>query len=164
MIGESHFIYYFHAKRIVYENGYFPEVHFQEKIDLQSISKSDFYREYAWVVLSSGMSEKVVKKVFQRISLVFNNWKNPNYIVRHQKKKYVQALSIFNNRPKISALFEMARRLCRITCSNIINSIQKVGTGYLMKFKFMGPATSLHLAKNLGVNTAKPDRHLVRIA
>ena len=29
---------------------------------------------------------------------------------------------------------------------------------------FMGPATSYHLAKNLGFQVAKPDRHLNRIS
>ena len=28
---------------------------------------------------------------------------------------------------------------------------------------FMGPATSYHLAKNLGLDVVKPDRHLLRI-
>jgi hypothetical protein len=34
----------------------------------------------------------------------------------------------------------------------------------LMEFPFIGPITVWHLAKNLGLNVAKPDRHLVRIS
>ena len=34
---------------------------------------------------------------------------------------------------------------------------------YLQTFPFMGPATSYHLAKNLGMDVVKPDRHLLRI-
>ena len=34
----------------------------------------------------------------------------------------------------------------------------------LIRFPYIGPVTVCHLAKNLGFATAKPDRHLVRIA
>jgi hypothetical protein len=164
MVAESPLIYYFHAKRVVYENGYFSEVYFQEKISLQMLNKSDFYREYAWVVLSSGMSEKVIKRIFENLSLVFNNWKNPVLIIKNRRKIYNRAVQIFNNHTKINALFEMAAYLCKKTCSDVVNLIQTRGAEYLMNFKFLGPATSLHLAKNLGINVAKPDRHLMRIA
>lgn len=35
---------------------------------------------------------------------------------------------------------------------------------YLRTFPYMGPATSYHLAKNLGMDVVKPDRHLIRIS
>jgi len=164
MTTESPLVYYFHAKSFIYERGYFPEVYFQETVALETLNKSDFYREYAWVVLSSGMSEKVIKKIFLNISMIFNNWKNPQYIIQNRRKIKTKALKVFNNRLKISALLEMANYLCQKSCSNIINSIRLIGTNYLMNFKFLGPTTSLHLAKNLGINIAKPDRHLSRMA
>jgi hypothetical protein len=34
----------------------------------------------------------------------------------------------------------------------------------LQAFPFIGPTTSWHLAKNLGLNVAKNDRHLARLA
>jgi hypothetical protein len=34
----------------------------------------------------------------------------------------------------------------------------------LRRLAYVGPVTVWHLAKNLGMNTAKPDRHLERIA
>jgi hypothetical protein len=37
-------------------------------------------------------------------------------------------------------------------------------TSTLRQFPFIGPITVWHLAKNLGFDTIKPDRHLVRIA
>jgi DnaJ-domain-containing protein 1 len=34
----------------------------------------------------------------------------------------------------------------------------------LRTLPFIGPVTQFHLAKNIGLDVAKPDRHLVRIA
>ena len=35
---------------------------------------------------------------------------------------------------------------------------------YIQTLPYMGPATSYHFARNLGIDCAKPDRHLQRIA
>jgi len=157
-------VYYYKAKQYVFEKGYFEEVYFQEKRTLETISKSDFFREYAWVVLSSGMSERVVAKVFPKLTLVFNNWKNPAIIRKNEKLIFKRAIALFNNNGKINALLEMARYLVNKSMSVIINLIQEQGVSFLVKFKFLGPATAFHLAKNLGVDIAKPDRHLIRIS
>ncbi len=34
----------------------------------------------------------------------------------------------------------------------------------MITFPYLGNATVFHLAKNLGINVAKPDRHLLRIS
>jgi endonuclease III len=164
MSVDSLLVYYYTAKHHVFEKGYFSEVYFQEKRTLEAITKSDFFREYAWVVLSSGMSEKVVTKVFPRLSLIFNNWKNPAAIHKNEKAIYKRAIRLFNNKGKITALLEMAKYLVNKSISVIIKLIQEQGVSFLMKFKFLGPATALHLAKNVGLDIAKPDRHLMRIS
>lgn len=157
-------IYYFKAKHHVFESGYFEEVYFQETRSLEVITKSDFYREYAWVVLSSGMSERVIARIFPKLSLIFNNWKNPLLIFKNERKIYKRAITLFNNEGKIRAILGMAKYLVNKSIFVITNLIQVQGVAFLMKFKYLGPATALHLAKNLGVNIAKPDRHLVRIS
>jgi hypothetical protein len=42
--------------------------------------------------------------------------------------------------------------------------ILKDPLGCLIAFPFIGPTTVFHLAKNIGVRVAKPDRHLMRLA
>ncbi len=44
------------------------------------------------------------------------------------------------------------------------NQIEHEGIDFIRTLQFMGPATSYHLAKNIGLDVVKPDRHLVRIA
>lgn len=156
--------YYFNAKLHVYESGYYFESYTQEIADLKDVKKSTFYKEYAWVVLSSGMNEKVVRILFEKITPLFNNWKNPALIIQNQRKIYNRALAILNYPSKVSALIEMAYFLCKKSIAEIVNRMQNDGVTFLRQFKFLGPATSFHLAKNLGVDLAKPDRHLTRIA
>jgi hypothetical protein len=38
------------------------------------------------------------------------------------------------------------------------------GIDYLQTFDFIGPVTAFHLAKNIGLDVVKPDRHLLRLA
>jgi hypothetical protein len=157
-------VYYYNAKHHVFENGYFEEVYFQETRSLSTVTKADFYREYAWVVLSSGISEKVVLSVFPKLTLLFNNWRNPLFIKQNKRRIYKKATAIFNNKGKINAILEMAEYLVNKSINLISKLIEAEGINYLIRFKYLGPATSFHLAKNLGVDIAKPDRHLVRIS
>jgi len=108
-------------------------------------------------VLSSGLSEKVVKIVFDKLTPIFNYWKSPIDIIRNKN-------FIFNNPLKIKAILEMAKYLAKTSYSKIKGAINEQGINFLMSFKFLGPATAYHLAKNLGIDYAKPDRHLTRIA
>ena len=41
---------------------------------------------------------------------------------------------------------------------------QSEGVEFIQTLPFMGPATSYHLAKNIGLDVVKPDRHLLRMA
>jgi len=163
MGNELSIIYYYRAKSHVYEKGFFKEVYSQERRSIDQICKSDFFREYAWVVLSSGLSEKVVLSVFPKLTKIFNNWRNPLKIIDNHTTLFPKALRVFRNKQKISALFEMARYLVDKSISFVTTLIKKHGLNYLMQFKYLGPATSAHLAKNIGFNFAKPDRHLMRI-
>ena len=156
--------YYYNAKQTVYSNGYFFEIYWQEKQNIESINTKNFFTEYSWVVLSSGMKETVIRKKFKEISLIFNNWVSPKFIVANQNSIGKKALKAFNNPLKINALFFMAKYLCSGSIKNEIKCIHAEGVKYLEKFPYLGPATSLHFAKNLGFNVSKPDRHLIRIS
>lgn len=46
----------------------------------------------------------------------------------------------------------------------IVEEIQADPFMALQQFPFIGPVTTFHLAKNLGIRVAKPDRHLSRLA
>jgi hypothetical protein len=58
----------------------------------------------------------------------------------------------------------MARRIEGSGFARFSKDLLERGPTMLQELPYLGPATSLHLAKNLGLDVAKPDRHLVRMA
>jgi hypothetical protein len=42
--------------------------------------------------------------------------------------------------------------------------VRAQGVDFLQTLDFVGPVTKYHLAKNIGLDGVKPDRHLVRLA
>lgn len=156
--------YYYKAKQYVISSGYSEEIDWQEDISNSCLSKTDVLREAAWVILSSGMKEKVIRGLFPKISAAFYHWSSLADIVVNEEKCFSEAMSVFGNKGKIKAIIYFADQLDNMDDAQLKNSIENDPIKYLSRFPYLGPATSLHLAKNLGIDVVKPDRHLVRIA
>ena len=155
---------YSEAKTYVLNSGFHNEVEWQANISFSDMTECDFLRESAWVILNSGMRESVIRKYFPELSLCFFEWESAEKIFESKTFCYEAAIDIFNNDRKISAIIDMSARLCHLTFDKIKESLEKAPIEFLQTFKHIGPITSYHLAKNLGLQIAKPDRHLVRIS
>jgi endonuclease III len=155
---------YFVVKKYVIESGYSNEIDWQNSIEFKEISAQYFLQEYTWVVLSSGMSEKVIAKIFPVINDIFKKWEDLEYIVNHKDIINRKSLSVFNNKSKIRAIIDTSIFIYQNEFSWIMDRIRNENVNYLISFPFIGKATCYHLAKNLGLTFAKPDRHLVRIS
>ncbi len=70
----------------------------------------------------------------------------------------------FGHVAKLSSLVAIAEIVARFTFAEIARRIAEDPIAELMRFPFIGPITSQHLAKNLGYPLAKNDRHLKRLA
>ena len=62
---------YLSAKRMVIDAGFEAEVAWQEDACFMPLTEQRFLSEAAWVVLSSGMKERVVRGVFPAIATAF---------------------------------------------------------------------------------------------
>jgi hypothetical protein len=155
--------FYMDAKLFVVAAGYASEIDWQEQQKMASINESDFLREGAWVILSSGMREAIVRQRFKNISEAFFEWESAEKIVRQEKRCVKGAFRYFRHLPKLRAIVNIAIHLSDYGFDRVIESIKQGGLDYIMRFPYMGPATSCHFAKNLGLPLAKPDRHLLRI-
>src|SRR5205814_249669 len=131
--------------------------------EFASATESTFLREAAWVVLSSGFRESVVRRVFSGVSTAFLDWCDSASIALQIDDCRNAALKSFGNRRKIDAIADIVLRVAKEGIDRIKEKISKCGLSYLQEFPFIGPVTACHLAKNIGLPTAKPDRHLVRI-
>ena len=155
---------YLDVKRHVINKGFAWEIDWQENQCLKSLNESEFYHEAAWVILSSGMSVRSVTSVFDKISNSFLNWKNSEKIVKQGDNCVKQALEHFNHRGKINAILSIIKHVNDIGFEVFKLKLIDNGIEYIQQFSYFGPATSLHLVKNIGMNVVKPDSHLVRLA
>lgn len=155
---------YMTAKETVIEQGYADEIDWQDCLKFNDIAESDFLRESAWVILSAGMNERVIRNKFPAISSAFRDWESAAIIVRNRSRCRQVALAVFRNIKKVDAILETARILAKRGFPTVKADILEHGVDSIRQFPYMGPATSFHLAKNLGLPLVKPDRHLIRVA
>lgn len=128
------------------KRGYEDEIDWSE--NLQPCSDSEvFCQEYIWVVLNSGMKNQIARKIYERIKTALSQSRPISSVFKHKGK----AEAILNMTLVKDELFTMYQ-----------GAEDKLI--FLESLSYIGEVTKYHLAKNLGVDTAKPDRHLVRIA
>jgi hypothetical protein len=155
---------YFFIKEYVIEEGYSFEIDYASDLNFNNLTESLFLEETAWVILSSGMSFKIISDKFHLVSEAFYNWESANKIYENAHDCKNNSLKIFNNQQKIDAIITVSSIVKSEGFRNIKTRIGKNGVDYLTRFPFIGPVTKFHLAKNIGINVTKPDRHLVRIS
>ncbi len=152
------------SRQFVIDCGYSDEIEWQRNLKFESLTESIFLSESAWVILNSGMRESVVRGKFKELSEVFFNWESAERIHKNIEPCRVKALGIFNHKGKISAILSISRIVSDGGFESIKNKIEIRRIDFLVTLPFIGPITSYHLAKNIGMDVVKPDRHLVRIA
>jgi hypothetical protein len=155
---------YLYIKDFVIDKGYRDEIVWQSSISLGNLDESSFLKEIAWVILSSGMRESVIRRIFGDISRCFFYWKSSKEIVDYKDQCFSLAIKYFNNRPKILAIINAAEKLENVDFNCFKRELYCNPMEVLREFRYIGPVTVYHLAKNIGLQYAKPDRHLVRIS
>ena len=152
------------ASEYVAKAGLADEIRWQRASTLQAFTESEFLRESAWVILCSGFRESIVRRMFDQFSLCFCDWESASSIARNSTVCKRSAAVIFGNRKKLDAIAAVShaittvgfRRFKRLVLLNPISQLQTLS--------YIGPVTAWHLAKNLGMDVAKPDRHLLRVS
>ncbi len=155
---------YFFAKQYVIRKGYGKEIDWQNEIDFNEINESTFLQEAAWVILASGMNDKVIRNKFPLIKRVMHDFTSGETIRNDKSTCYRKAIRIFNHPGKINAILYLADYVAIHSYSQVKMSIQSGDVNFIQTFPYLGKATSYHLAKNIGLNVAKPDRHLLRVS
>lgn len=155
--------FYDRAKREVINLGYLDEIQWQAGQEPETITESYFLREAAWVVYCSGFRESVVRRHFDFISLCFCDWSSADEIVEKGEQCICAAMHAIRNRRKHDAVVEIARRVSAWRFDTYKDRFTSSPIAVLQELPFIGPVTAFHLAKNLGFDVAKPDRHLLRL-
>ena len=137
---------YLNLKKLIALRGYDKEITWSQ--NLRPCTDSwNFFREFMWVVLNSGMKNQVAEKIHYRIWEALADGKPIS--------------SAFNHKGKVDAINTVmeSHELYFNSYSLAVDKIE-----YLKTLPYIGDITKYHLAKNLGHDCCKPDRHLERIA
>jgi len=151
------------AVGLVSKEGFEWERTWQRGADPLVFNESDLLREAAWVILSSGFREAIVRRLFGHISLCFCDWESAREITHRKTECISSALDVFGNERKILAIADMAEEIDRMGFARVRSEITVSPYDRLRQFSMIGETTAYHLAKNLGFPFAKNDRHLKRL-
>ncbi|MFM2280953.1 MAG: hypothetical protein RLZZ444_3184 [Pseudomonadota bacterium] len=108
---------------------------------------SQFASEAIYVIINSGLSNKVALPIFQRCMLALRQGNSATTVFGHPGKAaaidwiWKRRRSLFRKHHEAEDLIAFCETL-----------------------PWLGPITKFHLAKNLGADVAKPDVHLIRLA
>lgn len=138
--------HYMQLKLDLISEGYGGELEWIENIQ-PCIDADDFAHEATWVILNSGMREQMARQIWNKIKNAWLSGKPTSSAFGHKGK--VAAIDfIHKNRQDILNQYECSPEPLE----------------FLESLPFIGKITKYHLAKNLGIDCVKPDRHLVRLA
>jgi len=140
------------------------ELSWQATRELRHITESDLLRESAWVILCSGFREAIVRRYFPYLSICFCEWESAAAICHNATVCRETAMSCFKNIRKIDAIVKTAFLVHEVGFETFRDQIIHDPVSALRRLPYIGDVTGFHLAKNLGAEVAKPDRHLVRCA
>ncbi len=138
--------FYGKAKTFVLSSGFGREVDWQRSVRFTDCTEERFFWEYVWVVLSAGMKNQIARKIHERFKRNFPDFTIIGHI---GKRKAIQ--QIWREYPQHFARLQLHR--------TVLSEVLEI----LDALPWIGPITKYHLAKNLGFQVAKPDRHLLRI-
>jgi hypothetical protein len=136
--------FYQQAKALCIESGYQGEIDLVEKRKLEDQTADDFGRQFMYVILNSGMNNKIAEGMY-----------------RAAIKHGIKAIGHPGKRAAIER--GLARRrewFDELKSKKTLNG----QLDFLESLPWIGPITKYHLARNLGIDVAKPDRHMVRVA
>ncbi len=150
------------AKRQVVTAGFYAEIAWQHDAHVSSVTDRSFLRESAWVVLSAGMRESIIRRRFPLLAYALHDFRP--CAIEHDSLARSAALQAFNHERKVDAILYIARVAYRLGTRGLRRVLERDPSSLIDSLPFMGPATSRHLAKNLGLGVVKPDRHLLRLA
>ncbi len=108
----------------------------------------DFAKEVIWVILCSGMKEQVARIIQDRVWDAIGHGKPVKGNVLGKSGKAAAIDTIWQDREELFREFMAAN--------------DKVG--FCLTLPWIGDITKWHAAKNLGMDCAKPDVHLTRVA
>ena len=142
-ISRNIYEYFIQAQDRVVTAGYQNEIKWcREMGDINDCTPEKFFEEYVWCVLNAGMKEQVARKIYGRY-MASGNLET----IGHLGKRKAIRDGVENHKVWFNILKEHPDKI-----------------EFLQTLPWIGQITKYHLARNIGIDCVKPDRHLVRLA
>jgi len=149
----------------VVDAGYGQEIEWVRSRSIHRLTESEFLSELAWCILNAGMRERVVRGVFPYIRKCFWEFESAHLICLTGETCVQLAMIRFGHEKKLKAIVEACEYiLLQGGFSRFVHVLIGDPLGTCSRFQYIGPVTIWHLLRNIGVDCAKPDRHLRRLA
>lgn len=148
----------------------------QERNPLE-ISDSDFLRECAWAIYGAGFKISVLDKMWPDIQKAFLYW-DVSKIVEHCESVRMEVLQINGHKGKVNSIIKIAKWLneqgWHTVHTKFLSLAIKDNQGnpvitddllnWLDQLPWIGQTLAAYVAKDLGVESIKPDRRICRLA
>lgn len=150
--------FYKHAKIYCIDHGYIFEISMVKNRKFEDVTPDSFFKAFVYVVLNSGMKNQVAHKIYcnflekfgQEENVALNDIKSGLGVIGHPGKRQAINNAFFQHMQWFTMLKEKESLDDRLV--------------FLESLPWIGPITRYHLARNLGIDVAKPDRHMMRVA
>ena len=129
------------------------------KTDISKLGGKEFLERYGWVVYVSGFKVSIIDGIWEALKEAFYGF-SPEKI---QDDCIHRAIKFFRHEGKARAVVDTADILRQMSWGAFLEEYLS-SLSRMERLPFIGWATRYHLARNLGMGYAKPDRHLLRIA
>ena len=137
---------YLGLRRQITVLGYGDDIKWAETVSEPECA-TDFAKEAIWVILNSGMKNSVAQGIAIKVYVALDTGQSVTTVFGHKGKAAA-----------IDYIWHERHRLFR----EFLAAEDPIEFG--ARLPWIGPITKYHLAKNLGADVVKPDRHLKRIA
>lgn len=135
--------FYLNAKQYCLDKGFEAELESVKERRFEDMDAEDFFLHYVYVVLNSGMRNQVAERIYY------------SFLDKHLD------LNVIGHKGKREAIRE-AKTNYMCWFGELKVAEDKIE--YLRGLPYIGDITKHHLARNMGIDTVKPDRHLIRLA
>ena len=139
--------FYTTAKKYCIDHGGAQEIEFvtnNVRKGFENQTADNFFKQYMYVVINSGMKNQIAEDIYKRAII------NGLTAIGHPGKRR----AIQEAHTHYRHWFEELK---------MKDSVEEK-LEFLETLPWIGKITKYHLARNIGIDVAKPDRHLVRIA
>lgn len=150
MINKKHAaLTYIELKTKIIHAGFADEIDWADQVERPD-NPITLASETIWVICNSGMKYEIARKIFKKVMKAIADHKDIATVFKNKNKcRAIKAAWMFRN--------------TRFTVFNELEDPHEI-LMYFESLDGLGPVTKYHLARNVGIDVCKPDRHLVRIA